>query len=417
MATLPDGFEHVTLTPHRLRDVLELEMWAFPTADSLEELLNLPSPLTWERTHAVVKAGQPERLVAMRASYPFGNCPVPGGRTRIAGLTWVGVHPEYRRRGLLTAMMTDHFQRCSDRDEPVSMLTASEPGIYGRFGYGLAALRLHLQLKRRAALRPVPGADAVSIRFETVSFERHNELVGQLHSAVDRPGWVTRETRELAAVWLSNAPLFNRGREVDRILIAERGGEPVGYALFRRKGDWGDAGAQGTVHVAELVATDPAAARAMWSRLLDLDLTTEVNSGMLPVDDALPNLLVDVRAARPTLKDNLWVRIVDVPAALLARQYQTDIDVVLDVRDSLLPDNAGRWRLVAPAFGAATVERTNAPAALALDVRELGAAYLGGKSLCELASAGLVDEIRNGSLLRTSTAFGWPVAPGSSWIF
>ena len=172
----------------------------------------------------------------------------------------MGVHPEYRRRGLLTAMITDHFQRCSDRDEPVSMLTASEPGIYGRFGYGLAALRLHLQLKRGAALRPVPGADAVSFRFETVSFERHNELVGRLHSAVDRPGWVTRETRELAAVWLSNAPLFNRGREVDRILIAERGGEPVGYALFRRKGDWGDAGPEGTVHVAELVATDPAAA-------------------------------------------------------------------------------------------------------------------------------------------------------------
>ena len=113
----------------------------------------------------------------------------------------------------------------------------------------------------------------------------------------------------------------------------------------------------------------------------------------------------------------MWVGIVDVAAALLARQYQTDIDIVLDVRDSLLPVNAGRWRLVGPAFGAATVERTNARAALALDVRELGAAYLGGRSLCELASAGLVDQIRNGSLLRASTAFGWPVAPGSSWTF
>ncbi|HEX5335869.1 MAG TPA: sterol carrier protein domain-containing protein, partial [Propionicimonas sp.] len=91
--------------------------------------------------------------------------------------------------------------------------------------------------------------------------------------------------------------------------------------------------------------------------------------------------------------------------------------VVLEVTDERLPANAGRWRVTAEAFGAAHVERTDAPADASLDVRELGSAYLGGTTLRELAGAGLVTELRPGALREASVAFGWPTAPGSSWIF
>ncbi len=91
--------------------------------------------------------------------------------------------------------------------------------------------------------------------------------------------------------------------------------------------------------------------------------------------------------------------------------------MVLEVTDARLPHNAGRWRVTAEAFGGARVERTDAQADLALDVRELGSAYLGGTTLTELAGAGLVTELRAGALREASVAFGWPVAPGSSWIF
>jgi predicted acetyltransferase len=417
MAPIPDTFDLVPLTRDRLPDVLELDMWAFPTGDGIEDMLKLPSPLSWDRTFGVVESAHPERLVALHASYPFAHCPVPGGRVRAAGLTWVGVHPQWRRRGLLSAMIGTHFAHCQQWGEPVSLLTASEPAIYGRFGYGLATRRLHLTMKRGAALRPVPGSDDISVRFETASLDRHGELVARLHAAVDRPGWVTRETPQLATMWLTDAPIFREGREVQRIAIAERGGEKVGYALFRRKSNWAESGPEGTVGVQELVAADPAVAHALWSRLLDLDLTTEITSGMLADDDALLSLLVDLRAARVTVKDNVWARIIDLPAALTARQYQADLDVVLDVTDARLPSNAGRWRVTAEAFCAARAEHTDAPADLALDVRELGAAYLGGTTLGELAGAGLVEELRPGALRDASVAFGWPVAPGSSWIF
>ncbi len=415
--TLPEGFEMITPGPDRLQDVLELDRWAFPTADNLEDLLAVPSPLAWDRTRAVVRTGRPDELVAMRSSYPFGHCPVPGGRLKVAGLTWVGVHPQWRRRGLLRAMIAEHFAHCRDRGEPVSLLFAAEAAIYGRFGYGLASRQVDLTLPRLAPLRDVPGTGELTVRIEKASPERHGDLIAGLHGAVGRPGWVTRETPELAAMWLCDAPIFRHGFEEERILVVERDGEPVGYALFRRKGDWGPAGPAGTVQVNETVATDPAVSHVLWTRLLDLDLTEELHTGSLAPDDPLLSLLVDVRSGRAAAKDNLWARIIDLPAALAGRQYQAPVDVVLEVRDDLVADNAGRWHLAAPAFGPATVERTDADADLALDVRELGAAYLGGTSLAELAAAGQVAELRPGTLLPAAAAFGWPLAPVSSWVF
>ncbi len=415
--TYPDGLTETSLTPDRLRDVLELDMWAFPTGDSVEDVMKLPSPLTWDRAFAVVDPAHPGEFVAMRASYPFSHTPVPGGRLKVAGLTWVGVHPQWRRRGLLRAMIANHFAHCQERSEPISLLYAAEPAIYGRFGYGMAATHLSLTLKRRAELRPVAGTAELRVRFETLSAERHGDLIAGLHAAVERPGWVTRESPELAAMFLTDSPLFQNGREVERIAIVERDGLPVGYALFRRKGDWGQGGAEGSVRVTETVVADAAAAHALWSRLLDLDLTVEVTTGFLAADDPLLSLLVDVRAAKAAWCDNVWLRLIDLPTALAGRQYQADVDVVLEVSDTVLPANAGRWRLSAGAFGAASVERTDAPADLALDVRELGAAYLGGTSLLALAGAGLVTELHPGTLRGAAVAFGWPVAPGASWVF
>ena len=125
---------------------------------------------------------------------------------------------------------------------------------------------------------------------------------------------------------------------------------------------WEDAGPRGTVHVREAVALDAAAAHALWSRLLDLDLMASVHVGMLPADDALLGLLVDTRAGERRVSDNVWVRVVDVPAALAARRYAADVDVTLAVRDERLASNTGTWRVRARAFEADVhVERTQAP--------------------------------------------------------
>src|SRR6476646_5600278 len=90
-----------------------------------------------------------------------------------AALSWVGVHPDHRRRGVLSAMIRDHLERVhEDSGNHVSALHASEPAIYGRYGYGLASLELTVELSRHATLT-APGLDTaaaeVTAQFTTVT--------------------------------------------------------------------------------------------------------------------------------------------------------------------------------------------------------------------------------------------------------
>jgi len=166
-----------------------------------------------------------------------------------------------------------------------------------------------------------------------------------------------------------------------------------------------------------MVATDAEASAALAADLLSRDLTTEFRLRGRPVDDPLLYQLADPRRARPQLKDALWVRIIDVPAALARRRYSAPADVVLEVRDDLLPANAGRWRLTTGGASldggglpATCVSSSSAPDVL-LDVTQLGAAYLGGTTLSALAGAGLVTEGRPGAVRQLSTALSWNPAP------
>ncbi|MCA5893322.1 GNAT family N-acetyltransferase [Isoptericola sp. NEAU-Y5] len=425
-SALPAGYAFRPLTADDRHALLDLDTWAFPAPYSIADFDELALPLTWERTVGV-EGPAGDGLVALRASYPFTRFPVPGGELPTAGLTWVGVHPQHRRRGLLSAMIDDHLGRCRERGEALSALFAAEAAIYGRFGYGKAADDVRLTIPRGAALRDVPGADEHTVRIEHADRERHGELVARLHrapgipaaqGALNRPGWATRESEELWASYWSDPKTFRSGgRESLRVVVVERDGEPRGYATFRRTLGWEVTGPRGTVHAGDVVALDAAAARALWGVLLDLDLMSTTEPFLLPADDPVLSLLVDPRAAGARVTDNVWVRLVDVPTALAGRRYQGDVDVVVGVTDTRLPDNAGSWHLRADAFGTATCERTQAAPDLELDVRELGAAYLGGTSLAALAGAGLVAERSPGALATASAAFGWPVAPACGWVF
>jgi predicted acetyltransferase len=176
------------------------------------------------------------------------------------------------------------------------------------------------------------------------------------------------------------------------------------------------------LEVHEAVTSDPAAAALLWADLFSRDLTNEFHARLRPTDDPLLYLLADPRRLRPLVIDGLWVRLVDVGAAMAQRHYACPVDVVIEVTDDLCPQNAGRWRLTAAAAAApagfrATCERTTDPADVLLPVSSLGAAYLGGTRLGALAGAGLVTEASSGSLAVLSTAMSWEPAPWCPMIF
>ena len=420
-AALPVGYRMAELPAGDRDALIELSTWAFASSRQEEERIRAGYALEPGR---VVGVWAPDRtLAAGHASYRFGRFGVPGGTLPAAGLTWVSVHPQHRRRGLARAMVGAHLARTAVRGEPLSVLFASEPTIYGRFGYAPASRHVTLRLSHGQELRGVPGTDELQVHIETADPAQHGPVVGSLHDAVTRPGWARRETHALATGVFADdlshpSGDAASGSEPLRIAwVSDTAGNPRAYALFTRKmhatARWHP---DGTVKVREAVALDGAAARALWAFLIDLDLMGSVITPMLAVDDPLLTLLADPRAAERTSVDNVWVRLVDLPAALRGRAYAAGVDVVLEVTDDQLPANSGRWRLTAGPDGTEVTPSTASPD-LALGTAELASAYLGGVSLASLGAAGLVQEETPGALAACSTAFGWPEAPVTSWIF
>jgi len=390
------------------------------------------SPLTGENRERDVARIEFDRTLAAfdgpvqvgtAGAYSF-QLTVPGSRTLpAAGVTWVAVLPSHRRRGVLTSLMRRQLADIRERGEPVAVLWASEATIYPRYGYGRAMWHADLTLYRGegALARQVPVDGGLRLRIAEPAAVRPE--LAKVYEAVlaSRPGFIARNE----AWWQSAVfdPVDERqGASPLHCVLAEDDGGPRGYALYSGVNSWDAETAlpDGVVTVRELVCADPAASASVSADLLGRDLITEFRLRRRPVDDPLLYQLADPRRARPRLKDALWARIIDLPGALAGRRYSAPVDTVIDVRDNLVPSNAGRWRLTTAEPAAAdrngleascVPAAASAPADLALDIAELGAAYLGGTPLGALAGAGLVAERRAGAVRKLSAAMSWDPAP------
>ncbi|MCX4762161.1 GNAT family N-acetyltransferase [Streptomyces sp. NBC_01275] len=336
---------------------------------------------------------------------------VPGGASApAAGVTMVGVSATHRRRGVLTSLMRRQLDDVRAWGRPLAVLTASEPEIYGRFGYAAATFGLHAEIDTARVRLSVPaGAEDVRLRYaapaealEACEAVYARTVPGRAGMLARRPGW--------ERVWLLDPEGEREGASALQCVLAERDGEVTGYARFRVKPEWTDSGHDGQVRLQDLAAVDPVSEAALWRFLFGIDLTSSLKVRGRPMDEAWQHLVSDIRRCRLRVRDSLHVRLVDVGAALAARTYQAPVDVVLDVEDAFCPWNSGRLRLSGDAKGAVCEPTTDA-ADLALSVRELGAAYLGGVSLLSLAGAGLVRELRQGALAEAAVGFGSPAAP------
>jgi predicted acetyltransferase len=342
---------------------------------------------------------------------------VPGTTLPVAGVTWVGVIPTARRRGVLTELMRAQLDEIRDRGEHVAALWASEPGIYGRFGYGPASSALSLRVDRREGA--VDGPPGEQLRTRIVSVADARPAVEAVYEAVRavRAGMPARDERWWARC-MSDPPAARAGASELRALVVDEpgSGQQLAYALFSATQDWATGSAAGVVRVRETLASDGAGAAQLWRTLLNLDLVGAVDVTRLPVDDAFLHLVRDPRRAQPVLKDGLFVRLVDLPAALAARQYDVAWAGVVEVEDALAPWNAGRWRLVLGPDDVA-VERTDDEPDLVCDVRELGGGYLGGASLVARARAGRVTERTPGAVAGLGRALRREPAPFCPFVF
>lgn len=339
---------------------------------------------------------------------------VPGGAdVPTAAVTVVTVHPPYRRRGLLTAMMEHQLKQVAKRGEPLAALWASESLIYGRFGYAPSTTRAVLKGTNRR-LHFLPGV-ATSGSVDEVTREEFLAVARGLHESMrpDRPGTMVRD-KDVWEYAVFDMEFARRGSsEIRYVLHYDEAGDADGFATYRFK-EGGDEEPEGDVRIKEVWAEDPAAYATLWRYLLDLDLARTFHWWSAPVDEPLRHLVTDARAVGTSLTDNLYVRIVDVQAALAARKYAAGVDLVIEVDDPILSANTGRYRIVTdgdPEGSSAEVTRVTSAPDISMGVLELGSIYLGGVPLKDLHRVRRVTEHTTGAVAAASTAFGWHRAP------
>jgi predicted acetyltransferase len=368
----------------------------------------------WEPMHKVF---EPERTFGFQVDGRWiSTCgaysrilTVPGGSVPVAAVTVVTVQPSYRRKGLLTEMMEHQLHDVRRREEPVALLWASESAIYGRFGYGQASPQLRLSGKTKTtAFRP--GVDLGSGSVGEVELDQAIPVIKRLHQALlpERVGALDRNDDWWNVRWHDPEP-SRRGASAYRFALHyDRRGRPDGYVAFRVKNNWDESGAE--VIIDELDAASGAARGALWRFVLDLDLVRTFARHGAPLDEAVRYLVSDLHSVKAELQDGTYARLVDVPRALEARRYTTDLDVTIRVEDPLLRQNTGTFRLAGGPDGASVTKGRGRPD-LIMNVRDLGAIYLGGTSLAALARAGLVTERTKGAAAAAGAAFTWSQPP------
>ncbi len=387
-----------------------LEM-AFSGRISDEDLAQDRPVTEFDRWHAAFDDG---RIVGCAAAASY-RMTVPGGAAvPTAGITSVGVLPTHRRRGINTALMRAQLDDVHARREPLAALYASEGGIYGRFGYGVAAFlgEINLEVVRSDFIRGYRPAGSVRL------LERDEALpvMRPVYDAerVRRPGMIDLDDRWWNWIFAESAK--KQEDEPTRYAVHEVDGVPDAFASYSVKHEWPDSIAGLQLTVRRLVASTPQGSADIWRYLFDIDLVHTVNAWNRPVDEPLLDLMQEPRRLRFGLMDGLYVRLVDVPAALVARTYATDERLVLEVSDPFCPWNEGRW-LLRTASDGPICEPTAAEADLACTATDLGAVYLGGFGFRRLHRAGRVRELTTGALSRADAAFGWDPAPWCAFMF
>jgi predicted acetyltransferase len=346
-----------------------------------------------------------DNIVGCASSVVF-EMTVPGGTIPTVGITGVGVVPTHRRRGVNTALMRRQLDDIRDEGFAIAALFASEGGIYGRFGYGLATFDAYVDIETsRSAF--VPGSEGdgrVRLVERDAAKDRYLSIFDE--SRLTRPGAMRMEPN-----WFDYEFAEKHFGEERKFFFAfhETGKDVDGVAVYTIKHNWSGV-PRNEVELYAFDALNSSAYAQMWRFVLDLDLVSKLTAWSRPVDEPLLHLLREPRRLNMRLKDGMWVRLLDIPRALTARRYPHDGRIVFDVRDAFCPWNEGRYALDARAEGA-TCEQTDDEAELLLTTNELAAAYLGGSTFSQLHRAGRVSEERAGAIGTADAMFAWDPPP------
>jgi len=373
----------------------------------------------WDPTRAWGVRDRGRWVATLRTEERALSVPGVGDRTvdlRVDALTNVTVAASHRRRGLMRRMLSGSLRAARERSDAISILIAAEWPIYGSFGYAPATLSADYVLHRWRPGASCPGDPA---RVRQVEREEFGELAPAVYAAARRcrPGQIDRDAR-----WW-NRVLGRDGYAPSEDLphnwfVHEGDDGPDGLLGWKASGDFGLIPPLGSVEVWDLTSATDTAYQNFWAYLSGIDGVDQIRLSNRSVDERVRWLLGDARALVMTQQvDFLWVRLLDVPAALAARRYAVPGEVVLEVIDAGAdPFASGRYRLRA-ADDQVQCESTDQDADLEITQQALASIYLGGFRLRELLLSGVAKECRPGAIGRVDLMFSTPLAPWNATGF
>lgn len=330
---------------------------------------------------------EPGIAVGTIASW-VGELTVPGATVPACAISSVTVGQTHRRRGIARALIEGELAAAAAAGLPVAMLTVTESTIYGRYGFACAAEAATIDIDTRRVQweGPVPRG-----RLDYVTRERARDLIGELHDIARRrapgdvslpPGHEDRATR--------TDPDAEKAGDVRCVQFSHPDGRITGILAYTIATGESDRVA-GTATVVALITVDDAAYAALWRFVTELDLVSRVHVELCVADEPVLWMIGDRRAATVSLRDHQYLRILDVPALLVARSYSAAGSLVIEVSDPL-GFAQGTVLLTVDDAGTASVGAVaDAPpdaVTVSLGISELSAVFLGGVSPVALARAG-----------------------------
>ena len=412
------GSRSVTWTPRVIEpgeldaviDLLAVAFGAGPTAP--EDLRK--DVTTLAETDRILVVEDDGLFVGTAAAYSL-TAALPGGSAGMCAVTMVSVLPTYRRRGLLSTLIEAVHDQAVERGEPLSGLTASEGGIYRRFGYGVAARtqRVCVDTRRTAEVPVGPavageGAASRSVpgRMRLVSKEQADTILPEVWDRHWRrvPGELDRTPAFWVEAALENEHVKAGASERFVAVHDDADGRPDGFVTYRIAQSWTSGGTNHECRVQMLGAASDEVEAELLRFLFDIDLVGTVTWGNAPVDLPLRYRLADPRAVTVTDEaDHLWLRPLDVPRCLAARRYALKDELVVTVVDDRRP--AGGTFLLAGGPDGAECAPTDRDADLVLGIADLGSVLAGGTSWHTLQRAGRIREEAAGAVDRADALF------------
>jgi predicted acetyltransferase len=337
---------------------------------------------------------------------------LPGGAmAAVSGVTWIGVQPTHRRRGVMKAVMDALVADARARGEVAMVLIAAEGSIYSNVGYGIGTQWRHTSINtRRAEVRadvPITG------RLRFVDPDDALAAVGPIHERfrAHTPGELTRSD-----AWWRGHVTEGPKRTTFYVVHEDEHGVADGYVTYQITERWGNLEPGHLCELGYFAASTPDAHAALWNFMLSLDLVSQIETFAMAPDDPLPLLVDDPRQIRTVdLTDAVWVRLLDAGAWFRARRYAVAEELVIEVSGAV-PSVSGRWRITGSPDHAECVPSTS-PADVVMTPETLSSVALGASSVTQYARAGRITEATPGAVARLARFLRWEPLPYSGTNF